>query len=61
MEFRLFIKNNELKCISQRNCQSFFEHLNEKKDEIEKKLKNYFEIEIKEKFELKNCKKKKKN
>eukprot|EP01080_Neovahlkampfia_damariscottae_P008499 gene8499-323_t len=54
MEFRLFIKNNDLICISQRNCLTFYKHLIEKKDEIENKIKQFFKDEIKNKFELKN-------
>jgi hypothetical protein len=55
MEFRCFIHNNELKCVSQRNCSTYYEHLVEKKMEIQEKIVNFWTNEIKEKFDLKNC------
>jgi hypothetical protein len=55
MEFRCFIQNHELKCVSQRNCSTHYGHLVEKKMEIQEKIVQFWTNEIKDVFDLKNC------
>lgn len=50
MEFRCFVKKNQLIGISQRDCRSFYQILLDNKDEILNRIVNFFVEKIKDKF-----------
>lgn len=52
MEFRVFIGNNQILGISQRDCSTYYDHLSNDKDELEDKIVEFFENKIKGKFDL---------
>jgi len=50
MEFRCFVRNNQLIGISQRDCTNYYSFLKEKSKEIQQKISEFFDTKIKGKF-----------
>ena len=46
MEFRIFVKKNQLIAISQRDCSNFFDYLLPLKNKIHKEITDYFRLNI---------------
>lgn len=56
MEFRCFVRNNELIAISQRDYVTYYDFLHEIKDELEDIILDFFEDHIQGTFDDPSCK-----
>lgn len=50
MEFRCFVKDNQLKGISQRDCRTYYKHIQTNRESIVRIVKEFYETKLHKKF-----------